>query len=418
MKESAKAYYHRDNCRFCKGKDLVKVIDLGNQPLAGGFLDKNQFAQEQNFPLCLYFCRDCTLLQNLEIIDKDILFRNYFYISSASRTGVEHFTSYAQEIHNRCAQKNKKCFIVEIGSNDGVLLLPLKSLGHTVLGVEPSVNVSELARKKGLEVITDFFTQKVAKDILQNHGNADVITANNVLAHIDDLDEVILGMKHLLKPEGILVFEVHYLYDLIEKLQYDTIYHEHFCYDSITSLQNYFAQSGMEIFDVVQIPMHAGSIRVFVKKKENTVFKKSPAVEKLIEKEKKYGLDKEKIYIKCAQRIREHKEKLLSTLNTIKKEGQRIVGYGAAGRANTLLNYCNISTDIIEYIVDESPLRQGKHTPGAHIPIFPVEKFRKDNHDYTLLLAWSYKKEILEKEKAYRERGGKFIIPLPEVSVL
>ena len=412
-------YYHREDCRLCRSKNLIKVLDLGEQPLAGGFLDQNEFQDEKFFPLRLYFCKDCTLIQNSEIIDKEVLFKHYFYISSASKTGVDHFKSYAEDL-NTCFARKKgdNLFIVELGSNDGVLLLPLREFGHNVLGVEPSKNITEIARKKGLAIINDFFTQEVAREIVDKHSKADIITANNVLAHIDDMEEVIKGILILLKPEGILVFEVHYLLDLIEKLQYDAIYHEHFCYHSVIALSKFFEKWDMNIYKVQRVPMHEGSIRVYVKRKENLGRLQEKSVQELIRIERDKQLDNEQTFYGFTQRINKQKEMLNSAIQQIKQKGERIVGYGAAGRANTLLNYCNITYEMIDYIVDASPLRQGKYTPGTHIPIFSIEKFREDNPENVLLLAWSYKKEILEKEYDYRKKGGKFVIPLPMVEII
>lgn len=405
----------RSDCRLCKSRDLVEVLDLGKVALAGGFLRKNQFEGEKKYPLRVFFCKNCKLVQLLDVVPPDELFRDYFYQSSSTKTLSSHFAEYAKYLFGRGLVR-KGSFVVEIGSNDGVLLAPLKGLGARVLGVDPAENVAAMAESRGIEVVKDYFTEKVASEISERQGKADVILANNVFAHIDDLDEVVRGVKAVIKEDGVFIFEVHYILDLIEKMQYDTIYHEHLCYYSLMPLIDYFRGFGMEIFDVERIPTHAGSMRVYARPKGNG--KISESVRNLLKTERDMGLDRLDTYLEFSERVREQKRRLMGLLRELKNDGKKIIGYGAPGRGNTLLNYCGIDTGILDYLIDMSPLRQGTYTPGTHIPVFPPEKMKNDKPDYALMLAWSYMSEIVKKEQDFIRGGGKFIIPLPEVKII
>ena len=405
---------HRSNCRLCNSKQVIKIFDLGEMPLAGNFLSKNEIGKEKKYPLRVFFCKNCSLVQVLDIIPKEELFTKYFYLSSVTKTLSNHFKEYAKEMVNRFLIPGKS-FVLEIGSNDGVLQEPLEKLDIKTLGIEPAVNISRFARKKGLEVINDYFSKKLAEKIKKERGQVDAIFANNVFAHMDSIRDVTKGIKLLLKKDGIFVFEVHYIVDLIEKLQYDTIYHEHMCYYSLTSLSKFFESFNMEIFDVKKIPIHAGSIRIYVKNKDQRLKNISKNVKKILKYEKDNGFDSLQRYLNFSIEVRNHRDKLKKTLTDLKKKNKKIVGYGAPGRGNILLNYCSLGPDILDYIIDESPIRKGMFIPGMHIPIISPEKFRKNNPDYALILAWSYKQEIFKKEKKFIENGGKFIIPLPKI---
>lgn len=409
--------YRRDTCRFCKSKNLVKFLDLGKQPLAGGFLTKEQFSSEKFYPLELYICKECLLVQVLDVIDKETLFKEYFYLSSVTKTLSQHFEDYAKILFEKFLKKQNS-FLVEIGSNDGVLLKPLNKLGVKTVGVEPAKNVAKIAQSSGIEVVNDFFTEAVASEIANGYGKADIITASNVFAHIDDLDEVMRGIKILLKDDGVFVFEVHYLLNLILEMQYDMVYHEHMNYYSLPPLVKFFEKFGMEIFDAEMIPMHAGGIRVYVRNVGKRNEPVSENIEKLLALERQNGLHELETYKIFSQKVRKSKEELLKLIANLKIKGNKIVGYGASGRANTILNYCGINSKILDYIVDASPLRQNMCTPGTHIPIVSEEKFRSDKVDYAIILAWPYSKEIMEKEKIFIEKGGRFIKPLPKVEIL
>jgi SAM-dependent methyltransferase len=399
----------RAECRFCGSTDLYMFLDLGFMPHAGDFLTKKEVGKELCYPLKIYYCKKCGLVQILEVISSKTLFKNYHYLSSVSLTG--HFKELAEELKNKFL--NKKSFVVEIGSNDGVLLYPLKKMGFNVLGVDPAINVVKIAEKKGIETVTDFFGKKIAEKILAKKGGSDVILASNVLAHIDNMTDVFKGITTLLKPNGVLIFEVHYFPDLLKDIQYDFFYNEHLSYSSLKSLIPFLNKFNLQIFDVKHIKIHSGSIRVYAKFKDNKKYKIKKTVRTMYEKDlESLGFSRIKKFSSC---VYKHREDLKNVLDKIKKDGNKIVGYGASGRANTLLNFCKIDNTILDYIVDDSPERQDKFTPGTHIPIVSPSVFRKDNVKYVLLLAWNYKDEIFKKERKFIKKGGKFIIPFPKV---
>ena len=404
----------KDSCRFCKGRDLHKFLELGPQPLAGKFLTAGQLGEKEDyFPLGVSFCKSCKLVQVLDVVPKDKLFSQYFYAPHSVLS--PHFTAYAKEITDEFGM-DERSLVVEIGSNIGMMLKPLKELGVKAIGVEPAKNIAEIANGMGLETINDFFTEKVAADIAGKYGKADMVVANNVFAHIDDLDEILRGITALLKGGGIFIFENHYLLDTIESLQYDDIYHEHLCYYSLHPLIRYLGKYGMQVFDAKRIKTHGGSIRVYCSNSKRPV---KAAVGELLEGEKKHGLDRLETYIEFGNKVKERRKELTELLRSLKSDGKTIVGYGAPARGNTLLNYCKIGTEVLDYIVDDSTLRQGKFTPGTHIPIIPVDRFRKESPDYALLLAYGgYTETILKKEDGFIKNGGKFIIPLPKVKII
>ncbi len=368
-------------CRFCNYPDLTVFADLGSMPLAGEFLKKRDVGKEQQHPLKVYSCPQCSLVQLETPVAREMLFGSF--LSSVAMK--EHFREYAKEMARRFLHRGD--FVVEIGSNDGALLAPLRKLGIRVFGVEPVAKIASIARKRGIPVINDYFSLRVSQTITEK---ADAVFANNVMAHIEDLDDIMKGIKIILKPNGIFIFEVHSLLDLINTFQYDNIYHEHIYYFSVASLAPFLKKHEFEIFEVKQIPTHAGSLRIYAKQLPQR------------------RIDEFKDHIQL------HREELVGILQKLHQEGKRVIGYGASGRANTLLNWCHIGTDLVSYIVDESPLRFGRFTPGMHIPVIPPDNADFTKVDYVLILAWNYEKEIREKLKKYQL---KFIIPLPEVSV-
>lgn len=405
----------RNDCRLCKSKKLTKFLELGPQPLAGKFLRKDQLGQSEPFhDLGVYFCEDCKLVQAIDIVEGDKLFSEYFYAPHALLS--PHFTDYAKDLVAEY-KLGKDTLVVEFGSNIGMMLKPLRDLGVNAIGVEPASNIAEMANKLGLTTVNDFFTEKVAKEIVSKHGKADMIIANNVFAHIDDLDEILRGIKALLKDDGVYVFENHYLLDTVKLLQYDDVYHEHLCYYALIPLIPFFRKWGMEIIHAKPIHTHGGSIRVYVA--NSTTKKPSPAIQTMVDQEKAAKLDQFATYEHFGNAVRAQKIELATLLKKLKAEGKKIVGYGAPARGNTILNYCGIDTSILDYIIDDSPLRQDKYTPGTHIPIYNVEKFRADQPDYALLLAWGgYTEKILKKEQAFIDKGGKFIVPLPKPQMI
>jgi len=307
---------------------------------------------------------------------------------------------------------------VEIGSNDGVLLTPLKEIGIKSLGVDPASNIVEIARHRGLNIINDFFNVKIAKKILGDYGKADAIFSNNTLAHIDDMDEILKGVKLLLDERGILVFEVQYLPDLVKYLQYDFFYHEHLCYYSLKPLLKFLDKYELKIFDIKKIPIHGGSIRIYATSKKNKKYPVSKKIPKMLEVEKRMNLHAFFGLSNFTKKIIQHKKSLMRLLKKIKNEGKTIGAYGDSGRSVTLTNYCGIDKTYLEYIVDASPERYGRVMPGTHVSIVPPSFFRENPTDFLLITAWTYKDEILKKEKWFLEKGGEVIIPLPKIVIL
>ncbi len=402
----------RTNCRICQSENLVKFLDFGNMPLAGGFIKPQE--KDAYYPLSVYFCKNCKEVQVMDVVPSVVLFKDYRFLASVTKTLTAHFASYAKEMKERFLKNNS--FVVEFGSNDGVLLKPFMDLGLKAVGVEPASNIAEIARSKGCVVINDFFTEKIARQIESDYRKADMICANNVFAHIDDMHEVMRGIKTLLKPSGVFVFEVHYLLDLIKTLQYDMIYHEHLMYHSVTALQYLLNLFDMEIFEVKRIPIHSGSIRIYSRIKQDKEIDVS--VKEILSLEKKEGLDKEETFEKFAKQVVKKRDEIAQIINKLRSDGKKIVGYGASGRSVIHLNYCELRRDKIDYVVDESPERAGRLVPGVRIPIVKPEIFREDNADYVLLFAYNYEKEVLEKEKKFINSGGKFIIPIPEIRIV
>jgi SAM-dependent methyltransferase len=406
----------RKSCRYCLGAVLKKVLDLGEMPLAGGFIRPEEIPAEQRFPLRLFVCEDCHGAQILDVIPREVLFRDYRYLSSTTKTLRTHFETLAQELFREFLGPGGR--VVEIGSNDGVLLRPLLKLGVSAVGVDPALNVAARARDEGLTVIPDFFTEKVATKILENIGPVDAVCANNVLAHIDDLDEVFRGVRKLLKPEGILVFEVHYLVDLLQGLQYDTIYHEHLMYHWLGPLARLLDRHGLSAFRVKRIPIHGGSIRVYAGSSDPWGSRVENSVAALRDLEQSLQLPDGKAFAGFAEDVERHRADFRLALKAHKDGGGRIAGYGASGRSSILLNACHIGSDLMEFVVDESQERLGRLTPGVHLPIVPRSKLVEERIDLAVMFAWNYEHEILEKESEYRRQGGKFLIPLPRIRTI
>ena len=405
-----KNYTLQQKCRICSSTNLNMILDLGEQPPANSFVDHNELnSPEHKFPLRLFWCTDCYLVQLLDIVDKEYLFKNYFYMTSASKPIVDHFKKYAQDVYGEFLQEENEPFVVEIGSNDGSLLKEFKKLGTSILGIEPATNLSELANKSDITTKNTFFSSQLSKEIVKSR-NASVVVANNVIAHVEDLHDLMDGIQILTGNNGVFIFEVPYLVDLIKNLEFDTIYHEHLSYFSILPLSKLVKQFGLEIFDIRKQLVHGGTLRIFVSQKDNYPINNSVNV--FLNEEHKLGLDKIEFYHKFSTNVEELKKNLLKLLTQLKKENKSLLGYGAPAKGNVLLNYCGINTNFLDCIIDTTPLKQGKYTPGMHIPIIPPKNLK--NTDVALLLAWNYESEILLKEKIFRENGGKFLIPLPK----
>jgi D-mycarose 3-C-methyltransferase len=391
------------------------ILDLGEQPPSNSFIDKNKLnSLESKFPLRLFWCKDCYLVQLLDIVDKEYLFKNYFYMTSASKPIVEHFKKYAQDVFQEFLQKDDS-FVVEIGSNDGSLLKEFKKLGASILGIEPATNLSELANQSNITTKNTFFSSQVSKEIIKTR-HASVVIANNVIAHIEDLQDLMSGIKILIGNHGVFIFEVPYLVDLIKNLEFDTVYHEHLSYFSILPLLKLVKQFGLEIFDIRKQSVHGGTLRIFVSKQNN--FEVSSSIDDFINSEYELGLDKNLIYDNFSEKIKKLKIQLKELLLELKKENKSLFGYGASAKGNVLLNYCKIDNSILDFIIDTTPIKQGKFTPGTHIPVCsPDEMLDKGDGDVALLLAWNYESQILDNENNFRIKGGKFLIPIPKLTL-
>lgn len=416
-------YSHYDRCRFCYGNHLHKIIDFGLVPLAGGFFPKNankhSFESESYYPLVIFFCSDCYLLQSTNIISPKQLFKKYFYYSSSMTTLVKHFEEYALEL-KQIYKNTKHIKVLEIGCNDGIFLKPLIKEGFKVFGIDPAENIVRPLKKAGFKIFNLFFGEKTAKIIKNKVGEIDVITSTSSLAHTDDMHDILNGVKILLKPDGIFIMEEHYLGSLISGIQYDMMYHEHPSYYSLLSLKNFLAKFGMEIYKVKYSPLRAGLMRYYIKYNDNKKFKTDTTVAALLKKEKLQGLDKLSTFKRFYKHVYESKKHLLDVLSNLRKKGKTVIGYGASGRATIVTSYCRLTSKYLDYIVDDAPQKHGAYTPYNHLKVYTSEilKDKTKHPDYALLFAWPFWKEIKEKQKEYLKNGGKFIIPLPKVKII
>ncbi len=406
----------RSDCRVCKSRDLNEIIDLGSMPLAGNFVKKRDLKKKEiRVPLKIYYCKKCKLVQVKDSINPQILFSAYNYSSSPIPNLNEHFVSYAKQIKKKFRNK-KKVKILEFGCNDGVLLKEFKKdEKFFCLGVEPSKNISQLAKKKGLRIINKYFDNKTAYKILRKFDKFDLITGSNVFAHINDIHSVVEASNILLKDKGSLVIEVHYLLDLINLNQYDFFYHEHLNYYTISSLHYLFNQYNLKIKKIENIKIHGGSIRVTVQKTENKKYIYSK-MKKMLLNEKKLDL---KYFKNFEKNIFKQKNEIMEILEKLRFSKKKIIGFGASGRGTTFLNFCKIKKKYIEYIIDGSPLRAGKFMPGLKIPIKNMEYLKKKSKDidYILIIAWNYKKSIIKQVKKINKKI-KFIVPFPSPKII
>lgn len=405
-------------CRICDSTDLVEVIDLNSQPIPNGFLPKEALKiKEKAYPLHVSFCQNCSLMQLTYLVTPKIMFDNYLYIPSASKTRINHFKNIADEVMQR-AQLNEKSLVIDVGSNDGSLLTAFKNIGVKTLGIDPAENLVKVAELKGIQTVHGYFDSKLALQVAKKYGKAKAICATNVIAHIPNLHEVMKGGDILLEDSGIFFMQFPYSLDLLEKNLFDTIYHEHLSYFSVKSLMYLADTSNLEIFDIEKDELDGGSLKVYWKKKTNKKQKiNHDKISRLLKEEEKYGLHEIDVYIKFAARIEKLKNQTVKRLKALKKSNKHIVGYGAAAKANVLLNYFEIDVKTIDYIVDSTPYKQGLYAPGSHIPIYSEEKIYETNPDYVLIFAWNFSKEIIEKNKKYKKDGGKFILVVPTFKI-
>lgn len=407
------------NCRSCGAKDPQVILSLGHLPLANALLKKSQLSQpEETYPLDLVFCPECTLVQITETVQPEKLFSEYLYFSSFSDTVLENAKTISNKMAELC-QLSGDSLVVEIASNDGYLLKNYVEKGIPVLGIEPAGNIARVASGNGIPTLSKFFDQKVAEELIGQGVQADVIHANNVAAHVADLHGFIEGIATLLKPDGVAVIENHYVRDLIDQIEFDSIYHEHLCYYSATSMKNLFANYGLKMVDVEHLPIHGGSLRAYFQRDQGPCsFDKNQQVVAFLDNEIQWGVDDLMFYRKIKKKVERLRIELVDLLQRLKSEGNRIAGYGASAKSTTLMNYFGVGQELIDFVADRSTAKQGYFTPGTHLPIVEPEKLLTEKPDYVLMLAWNIKDEILTQQEAYRQQGGRFIVPIPEIAIL
>jgi len=405
------------NCRFCDEPLKHIFLDLGKSPLSNSFLKEEMLNQSEKFyPLCVNVCEKCLLVQLPEFENPQNIFGDYAYFSSYSESWLKHAKDYVNMMLKRFNFKNNSR-VVEIASNDGYLLQYFKEKNIPILGIEPAENVAKVAVQKGIPTLVKFFGTDTAKELVRQGNSADLIIGNNVLAHVPNLNDFVEGLKIFLKPEGIITMEFPHLLKLIKYVQFDTIYHEHFSYFSLLTVEKVFSSHGLKVFDVEEISTHGGSLRIYVKHSENNSISISKNIQELLKKEKDFGLETILTYKSFMIKVEIIKKNLKEFFISSKNDGKKIVCYGAAAKGNTLLNYCGIGLDFIDYVVDRNPHKQGLFLPGTHIPIKSPEEVKKTKPDFLVILPWNLKKEIMEQMSFIREWEGKFVVPIPEVKI-
>ena len=404
----------RTKCRICSSSELEAVIDLGNQPLANGFLPPHKDVREEYIPLRMCLCKSCGLCQLSHVVDPETLFKEYVYFSACMPTARDHFRAYALEIAEDYLLPES--LVVEIGSNDGIFLKEFKKIGFKVLGVDPAVNIAKEANQDGIQTVPDYFSESLAKTILDRYGQADAVIGNNVVAHIDDHHDLVRGVARLLAPRGVFVFEAPHLVDMFENGAFDSVYHEHLSYLSLKPLKQLLKLYGLEIFKVKRVKIQGVSLRVYAGWKNSYPIEKS--VDECDAIEKHFNLHHLEAYRDLSKKIHAKKNALAEFILRAVSDGKRIAVYGAPARGNVLLNFLSLPRGTFEYATEELPSKIGLVTPGTHIPVVDIKDARRNPPDYYLVLAWNYRDAILNKEREFLQNGGTFIFPVGEPMIV
>jgi len=405
-------------CRFCSHELRHTFVDLGMSPLCETFLRQDQLNREEPFyPLHVFVCERCFLVQLQEYVTVKEIFTEYAYFSSYSEAWLDHARRYSLAMIERFSL-GPQSSVVELASNDGYLLRNFVERGIPSLGVEPAANVAKVAIDRGIPTRVEFFGRQLANALVKESVRADLIAGNNVLAQVPDLNDFVAGMQILLKPGGVITIEFPHLLKLMEENQFDTIYHEHFSYFSLLTADAIFAAHSLTLFDVEELPTHGGSLRIFGRHRDDSSKPATARVTSLLQREKDAGLNRVETYAQFAAQVERTKWNLLELLIELRRKGKSVVGYGAPGKGNTLLNYCGIRTDFLDYTVDRNPYKHGRYTPGTHIPIFPPDRISETRPDYLLILPWNLKDEIVGQMGIIRSWGGKFVVPIPTARVI
>lgn len=405
-------------CRFCDSKLNQTFCDLGTSPLSNAFLKEEDLAKEEAFfPLHAYVCENCFLVQLEEFEKPENIFSDYAYFSSFSESWLKHAKEYTEKMTDRFGYGSESQ-VIEIASNDGYLLRNFVEKGIKALGIEPAENVAEAAVEKGVPTLVKFFGVNTAKELADSGTQADLLIGNNVLAHVPNINDFVAGMKIILKADGVITMEFPHLLRLMDENQFDTIYHEHFSYLSFLTTERIFAKHGLELFDVEEIPTHGGSLRIYAKHKEDASKQITPAVIALREREKEAGLENIETYKNFQIKVTRVKEELIRFLQSAREAGKKVIGYGAPAKGNTLLNFCQVNGEMIEFTVDRSTYKQGRFLPGTHIPVRSPDEIVAAKPDYVLILPWNLKSEILDQMSHIKSWGGQFVVPIPSVEVI